>query len=118
MTESEKSVNRSAEALYALRSEIKGIEGQIELYRREAESLDESNRGRNEEITQLQNQLASTQSEAEEAQAELLQLEESLANESETVRVAEEEARVLRGDGGPARAARLYAINLYNSHHI
>ena len=93
LTESEKSVNRSAEALYALRSEIKGIEGQIELYRREAESLDESNRGRNEEITQLQDQLASTQSEAEEAQAELLQLEESLANESETVRVAEEEAR-------------------------
>ena len=93
LTEAEKSVNRSAEALYALRSEIKQIEGQIELFRRETESLDESNRGRNEEISQLQEQLASTRSEAEEAQAELIQLEESLANESETVRVADAEAR-------------------------
>ncbi len=93
LTEAEKSVARSAEALYALRSEIKGIEGQIELNQREAEGLEESNRGRREEITQLQEQLAATRTEAEEAQAELLQLEESLANESETVRAAEEQAR-------------------------
>jgi len=93
LTEAEKSVASSAEALYSLRSEIKQIEGQIELNRREAEGLDESNRGRQEEITQLEEQLATTRTEAEEAQAELVQLEESLANESETVRIAEEEAK-------------------------
>jgi len=93
LTEVEKSVTRSAEALYALRSEIKQIEGQIELNRRETEGLDESNRGRQEEIGQLQDQLVATRTEAEAAQDELLQLVESLANESETVQGAEEQAR-------------------------
>ncbi|MFT5441467.1 MAG: chromosome segregation protein, partial [Myxococcota bacterium] len=93
LTESEKAVARASEALYELRSEIKQIEGQIELNRRETDGLEESNRGRNEEITRLREQLAQAQAEAEEAEAELVQLEESLGNEGETVRIAEEEAK-------------------------
>jgi len=93
LTEAEKSVARQAEALYALRSEIKQIEGQIELNQRETEGLKESNRGRQEEIAQLEDQVSATRREADEAGAELEQLEESLANESETVRSAEAEAR-------------------------
>jgi chromosome segregation protein len=93
LTEAEKSVARHAEALYALRSEIKQIEGQIELNHREIEGLEESNRGRLEEIGQLENQVAATRTEAEDAQSELDRLEESLANESETVRTAEQDAR-------------------------
>ena len=93
LTETEKLVAGRAEALYTLRSEIKQIEGQIELNRRETEGLDESNRGRAEEITQLREQLATACSEVEDAQAELLQLDESLANEGESVRGAEQEAR-------------------------
>ena len=93
LSETEKSVARCAEALYALRSEIKQFEGQVELNRRETEGLEESNRGRREEIGQLQEQLVAARGEAEEAQAELLQLEDSLESESETIRTAEEEAR-------------------------
>jgi chromosome segregation protein len=94
LTETEKTVARCAEALYALRSEIKQFEGQVELNRRETEGLEESNRGRTEEIGQLQEQLVAARSEAEEAQAELLQLEDSLTNQSETIRTAEEEAKL------------------------
>ncbi len=93
LTETEKSVAKCAEALYALRSEIKQFEGQVEFNRREVAGLEESNRGRTEEIGQLQEQLVAARGEADEAQAELLQLEDSLANESETIRAAEEEAR-------------------------
>jgi chromosome segregation protein len=94
LTETEKSVARCAEALYALRSEIKQFEGQVELNRRETGGLEESNRGRSEEIGQLQEQLLAARGEAEEAQDELLQLEDSLVSESETIRTAGEEARV------------------------
>ncbi len=45
LTEAEKAVSQGAERLYALRSEIKELEGQIELGRRERERLDESERG-------------------------------------------------------------------------
>ncbi|MBW2291147.1 MAG: AAA family ATPase, partial [Deltaproteobacteria bacterium] len=93
LTETEKLVARCAEALYTLRSEIKQIEGQVELNRRETEGLEESNSGRADEIAQLREQLAAARSEAEDAQAELLQLDEALANEGESVRGAEQEAR-------------------------
>ena len=43
LAEAEKAVAQGAEALYALRSEIKSFEGQIELSQRECETLEESN---------------------------------------------------------------------------
>jgi chromosome segregation protein len=94
LTETEKLVAKRAEALYALRSEIKQVEGQVELNRRETQGLDESNSGRAEEIAQLQEQLVAARQEAADAQAELLQLDDALANEGDIVRTAEQEARV------------------------
>ena len=92
LTESERAVAACAEALYSLRSEIKQIEGQVELNRREFAGLDESNRGRREEIQQLEEQLITARAESDQAQEELQQLEDSLANESETIATAEEDA--------------------------
>ena len=45
LAESEKEVARAAERLFGLRSEIKGLEGQIDLARRERETLSESSSG-------------------------------------------------------------------------
>ena len=93
LTESEKVVSRASEALYALRSEIKQLEGRIELANRECEGIDLSNEGRHEEIGQLREQLATAEAEAASAQEELAHLETSLATEQEAIRAAEGEAR-------------------------
>ena len=93
LTESEKAVSRSSEALYALRSEIKQLEGQIELSNRECEGIDLSNEGRDEEIGQLREQLATAESEAASAREELERMEASLASELEGISSAEGEAR-------------------------
>ncbi len=91
--ESEKAVSRASEALYALRSEIKQLEGQIELSRRECESIDLSNEGRQEEIAQLGSQLETAEAEAVAARDELERLEASLAGEQQAIAAAEAEAR-------------------------
>ena len=93
LAESEKAVGRAAEALYALRSEIKQLEGQVELSQRECESIDLSNEGRREEIGQLQEQLQTAEAEAASATDELEQMEASLNSELESITAAEAEAR-------------------------
>jgi chromosome segregation protein len=93
LTESEKGVSRAAEALYALRSEIKQLEGQLELSKRECEGIDLSNEGRHEEIGQLREQLNTAEAEAETTREELGRLESSLATEIEAIGSAEAEAR-------------------------
>jgi chromosome segregation protein len=93
LTESEKAVSRASEALYALRSEIKQLEGQIELSNRECEGIDLSNEGREEEIGQLREQLATAETEAAAAREELERMEASLAGELEGITRAEAEAR-------------------------
>jgi chromosome segregation protein len=91
--ESEKAVSAASEALYALRSEIKQLEGQIELGRRECESIDLSNEGRREEIGQLREQLHAAESEAAAARDELERMQDSLAAEIQAISLAEAEAR-------------------------
>jgi chromosome segregation protein len=96
LTEAEKEVSRGAERLYALRSEIKNLEGRIELGRRECESIDESNVGRQQELSQLRAQLSHTETEAVEARQELVQLEEAVSGQQEALDRAEAEANQAR----------------------
>jgi chromosome segregation protein len=96
LAEAEKAVSAGAEALYALRSEIKNLEGQIELSRREVENIDESNEGRRAELVQLREQLGSAEREALQAQEELVQLEEAVANQQVTADAAEGEAKTAK----------------------
>ena len=93
LAESEKAVTASAERLVMLRSDIKQIEGQVELNRREVEGIDESNRGRTDEIGILRDQLESARNEAVEAEAELQQLDDALESEAENIAAAETDAR-------------------------
>lgn len=93
LAESEKAVSRASEVLYTLRSEIKQLEGQIELSRRECEGIDLSNEGRREEIGQLHEQLKNAELEAASALGELERTEESLATELALITAAEAEAR-------------------------
>ena len=67
LTESERAVAQGAESLYGLRSDIKALEGQIDLGRRESEGLEQSNQGRRDELEQLAQQRLVAQREAEQA---------------------------------------------------
>jgi len=96
LVEAEKGVSQSAERLYALRSEIKNLEGQIELARRECDNIDESNEGRRQELLQLDAQLSKVRGEAAQAREELVQLEEAVANQQVLVDGAESEAQTVR----------------------
>ncbi len=91
LAESEKAVGQSAERLYALRSEIKHFEGQIELSEREREGIEASNAGRREEIVQLCEQLDTAEVEAAAAQDELVRMDASLSTELEAIAAADEE---------------------------
>ena len=93
LAEAEKAVAQGAEALYALRSEIKSFEGQIELSQRECETLEESNVGRREELSQLAEQRRVAESDAADAENQLQRMQESLSGEAEQIGAAEEEAR-------------------------
>ena len=57
LTEAEKAVTAGAEKLYSLRSEIKNLEGRIELARRERDNLEEASESRRGELAQLGEQL-------------------------------------------------------------
>ncbi len=92
LAEADKEVGRGAERLYALRSEIKGLEGQIELVRRECESIDESAEGRGSELVQLREQLSHAELEAAQSRRELEQLEKTVGSQQATVDQAELEA--------------------------
>ncbi|MDE0884603.1 MAG: chromosome segregation protein SMC [Myxococcota bacterium] len=91
LTEAEKAVSQGSERLYALRSEIKNLEGQIELGQREGENISESNDGRRRELGQLREQLTQVEAEAVEARQELDQLAAAVQGQQATVDVAESE---------------------------
>jgi chromosome segregation protein len=91
LTEAEKAVSKGSERLYALRSEIKTIEGKIALGRRERENIGESNEGRRRELDQLRAQLTQVEAEAVEARQELDQLEQAVQGQQSTVDAAESE---------------------------
>ena len=91
LTEAEKAVSKGSERLYALRSEIKTIEGKIALGRREQENIGESNEGRRRELDQLRAQLTQVEAEAVEARQELDQLEQAVRGQQTTVDAAESE---------------------------
>ena len=93
LTEAEKAVTQGSERLYGLRSEIKNLEGRIELARRERETLDESDEGRRAELERLREQVETAKTEAQQARDELVQIEEAVARQAETLQAAETEAR-------------------------
>ncbi|MDG2332606.1 MAG: chromosome segregation protein SMC [Myxococcota bacterium] len=91
LTETEKAVSQGSERLYSLRSEIKNLEGQIELGLREGENIAESNDGRRRELGQLREQLTQVEAEAVEARQELEQLAAAVQGQQATVDAAESE---------------------------
>lgn len=94
MTEAEKAVTAGAERLFGIRSEIKSLEGRIELARRERDSLEESTEARRGELAQLAEQLQVAENEHRTARAELEQLESGLAQEQAAIEAAEREVQV------------------------
>jgi chromosome segregation protein len=93
LAESEKAVTRGAERLYGLRSEIKNLEGRIELSRRESDSLEEGSESRREELAQLSEQLRVAEQEHRGAREELEQLERGLEQEQAGIESAEREVQ-------------------------
>jgi chromosome segregation protein len=93
LTEAEKAVNAGAEKLYRLRSEIKNLEGRIELARRERDNLEESSESRQQELTQLAEQLLVAEQEHRGAREQLEQLERGLEQEQSAIEVAERDVQ-------------------------
>jgi len=89
----EKAVSAGAEKLYGLRSEIKNLEGRIELARREGDNLEESSSRSQEELSALGDQLTAAEQEARTAKEELDQLERGLAQEQAGIEEAEREVQ-------------------------
>ena len=93
LTEAEKAVTAGAEKLYSLRSEIKNLEGRIELARRERDNLEESSEARRGELETLAEQLATAEQEYRSAREELEQLERGLEQEQAGIEAAEREVQ-------------------------
>lgn len=93
LAEAEKAVTAGAEKLFSLRSEIKNLEGRIELARRERDGLEESSTSRREELGQLGEQLVVAEREALGATQELEQLERGLEQEQTSIEAAEREVQ-------------------------
>lgn len=93
LAESEKAVAAGAEKLYRLRSEIKNLEGRIELARRERDNLEESSESRKGELATLGEQLANAEQEYRTAREELEQLERGLEQEQAGIETAEREVQ-------------------------
>ena len=91
--EAEKAVTAGAEKLYGLRSEIKNLEGRIELARRERDNLEESSESRKGELATLAEQLANAEQEHRGAREELDQLERGLEQEQAAIETAEREVQ-------------------------
>jgi len=89
----EKAVTKGAEKLYGLRSEIKNLEGRIELARRERDNLEESSESRKGELATLAEQLANAEQEHRGAKGELEQLERGLDQEKAAIETAEREVQ-------------------------
>jgi chromosome segregation protein len=93
LTERERAVVASSEALFALRSEIKQLEGRIEYEERERATLGQARVSREEERERLRAQLAAAQAQARDAGEELAQLEGQLGAEQAGLAEAEAQAR-------------------------
>lgn len=93
LAEAEKAVTAGAEKLYGLRSEIKNLEGRIELARRERDNLEESSASRKNELETLTEQLANAEQEHRTAKEELEQLERGLSQEQAAIEEAEREVQ-------------------------
>ncbi len=93
LAEAEKAVTAGAEKLYGLRSEIKNLEGRIELARRERDNLEESSASRKNELETLTEQLANAEQEHRTAKEELDQIERGLAHEQSAIEEAEREVQ-------------------------
>jgi chromosome segregation protein len=93
LAEAEKAVTAGAEKLYRLRSEIKNLEGRIELARRERDSLEASSESRRGELETLSEQLATAEQEHRQAREELEQLERGLEQEQAGIETAEREVQ-------------------------
>jgi chromosome segregation protein len=93
LAEAEKAVSAGAEKLYGLRSEIKNLEGRIELARRERDNLEESSEARCGELQTLGEQLANAEREYRTAKEELEQLESGLGQEQAAIETAEREVQ-------------------------
>ena len=93
LTEAEKAVTAGAEKLYGLRSEIKNLEGHIELARREGDTLEETGELRRDELVQLGEQLLVAEQEHRGAKEELERLERGLELEQSAIEVAEHEVQ-------------------------
>ncbi|MGB0621114.1 MAG: chromosome segregation protein SMC [Myxococcota bacterium] len=93
LAESEKAVSAGAEKLYGLRSEIKNLEGRIELARRERDNLEESSEARKSELATLGEQLDTAEQEHRTAKEELEQIERGLATEQSGIEEAEREVQ-------------------------
>ena len=98
LVESEKIVGQGSERLYALRSEIKELEGRIELAQRERENLTQSDEGRREELETLATQRTNAESEANQARDELQNLDRVLAEERSAVEAIESELETAGAD--------------------
>ncbi len=96
LVEAEKAVTAGAEQLFALRSEIKDLEAQKEMGRREAENITDANEGRRGELVSLRDQLSQSEQQAIQAQEELDQLELAVAGQQASVDAAEAEAESAR----------------------
>ena len=93
LAEAEKAVSAGAEKLFGLRSEIKNLEGRIELARRERDSLEQGSEARREELGQLAEQLRVAEQEYRSACEQLEQLERGLEQEQAAIETAESEVR-------------------------
>ncbi len=96
LTEAEKAVSAGAEKLFGLRSEIKTLEGRIELARRERDGLEQDSEARRQELGQLTEQLGVAEREARSAREQLEQQERGLEQEQAAIEVADREVEEAR----------------------
>jgi chromosome segregation protein len=93
LAERERLLNQGAEALYAVRAEIKQLESRIEFETRERETLARTGDARREELVELREQETTLVEEEARGRAAVAQLEEALASEAEAKAAAESHAR-------------------------
>jgi len=91
LAEAEKAVSAGAEKLFGLRSEIKTLEGRIELARRERDGLEQDSQARRQELGQLTEQLEVAEREARSAREQLEQQERGLEQEQAAIEAADRE---------------------------
>jgi len=93
LTERERAVVTSSEALFGLRGEIKQLESRIEYEQRERDTLALTRESREEERASLRTQLGGAQADERAAAEELAHLEGQLATEQAALGAAEAQVR-------------------------